>query len=60
MRPEEERTISHRITEEAWSEVEKRVANAGENLTNGLVLHFSKSSAGAVKWHVSSVFCSII
>jgi len=31
MRPEKERTISYRITEEAWSEIEKRAAKAGES-----------------------------
>ena len=31
MRPEKERTISYRITEEAWNEIEKRAATAGES-----------------------------
>lgn len=31
MRPEKERTISYRITEETWSEMEKRAAKAGES-----------------------------
>ena len=31
MRPEKERTISYRITEEAWNEIEKRAAKAGES-----------------------------
>lgn len=31
MRPEKERTISYRITEEVWSEIEKRAAKAGES-----------------------------
>ena len=31
MRPEKERTISYRITEEEWIEIEKRITNAGES-----------------------------
>ena len=31
MRPEKERTISYRITEEAWNEIEKRATTAGES-----------------------------
>ena len=31
MRPEKERTISYRITEKEWIEIEKRIANAGES-----------------------------
>ena len=31
MRPEKERTISYRITEKDWSEIEKRAARAGES-----------------------------
>ena len=31
MRPEKERTISYRITEKAWNEIEKRAATAGES-----------------------------
>jgi len=31
MPPEKERTISYRITEEAWNEIEKRAATAGES-----------------------------
>ena len=31
MRPEKERTISYRITEEAWNEIEKRAETAGES-----------------------------
>jgi hypothetical protein len=31
MRPEKERTISYRITEEVWNEIEKRAPTAGES-----------------------------
>src|SRR5262245_60325877 len=31
MRPEKERTISYRITEEVWNEIEKRAARAEES-----------------------------
>ena len=31
MRPERERTISYRITEEEWIEIEKRVTNASKS-----------------------------
>ena len=31
MRPEKERTISYRITEKEWIEIEKRAARAGES-----------------------------
>ena len=31
MRPEKERTISYRITEEAWNEIEKQATTAGES-----------------------------
>ena len=31
MRPEKERTISYRITEKEWIEIEKRITNAGES-----------------------------
>ena len=31
MSPEKERTISYRITEEVWNEIEKRGATAGES-----------------------------
>lgn len=31
MRPEKERTISYRITEAAWNEIENRAAKAGES-----------------------------
>ena len=31
MRPEKERTISYRITEKEWIEIEKRIKNAGES-----------------------------
>ena len=31
MRPEKERTISFRITEKEWIEIEKRITNAGES-----------------------------
>ena len=31
MRPEKERTISYRITEETWNEIEKRATTAGES-----------------------------
>ena len=44
MRPEKERTISYRVTEEEWNEIEKELQRYEKVRTNGLALRCLKSS----------------